>query len=253
MPQPRRLRRFFSVSAISKAGQEIVLEKDETRHLRDTLRLEVGERCLVTDGKGKEAEARIEGFFLDGRTRLILETVVASAGNTDKLVLKVYVAIVQKNKLDYLIEKSQELGVQEFIPLETERTAVKMSEQNQGKVLLRWNKIAQEAAKQSGSLDLMKINVPQSFKESLLAISRNETTAVFHPSESAIPFSDWTNRIQPCSSLHLFLGPEGGFSEKEISFAKNLPHCEAVSLGKRILKTDTAYLGVVSSLRFLFS
>lgn len=222
--------------------------------MRDTLQLGPGEQCLVTDGQGKEAEARIEGFFLDGRARLVLERVIAAGGGKGGLILKAFVAMVQKNKLDYLIEKSQELGVDEFIPLETQRTTMKLSEQNRKKVLLRWNKIAQEAAKQSGSLDLVKISAPQSFEESLAAVSPNEKMVIFHPAEDSLPFSDCIAQVnaQPVPPLNLFWGPEGGFTEKEISSARNFSHCQIVTLGKRILKTDTAYLGVISSLRFLF-
>ncbi len=228
------------------------MEKNEAHHLRKTLRLGQGERCLVTDGKGKEAEARIEGFFSDGRARLILEKMITPGDCISGLILRAYVAVLQKNKLDYLIEKSQELGVQEFVPLETQRTTVKMSEQSCKKVLLRWNKIAREAAKQSGSLELIKISPPRSFEKSLSAVPSNEKIVIFHPQETAIPFSEWISPIQSASPFNLFWGPEGGFTEKEIDSAKRFSGCRVVNLGKRILKADTAYLGVLASLRFLF-
>ncbi len=169
------------------------------------------------------------------------------------LSLRIYPALLQKGKIDGLVEKAQELAVEEICPLETKHTVLKMDGNAKIKVLGRWQKIAQAAAKQSGVSRLVNIQSPQKFEKAVAEVPENESAVLFHPCEKAEAFKDWARGLTPGETLHLFLGPEGGFSDSEVAFfsarhgKKNI-----VQLGETLLRADTAFIGVVSALRFLF-
>lgn len=168
--------------------------------------------------------------------------------------LTVYPALIQKGKIDDLVRRMQELGVDGFFPIETERTIIKMECQAKARMAGRWEKIVREAAKQSGSLISLRVGEPVALKEALGRIPAGDRIAVFHPDAEAMKFGDWVDSLchpEPLGACHLFFGPEGGFSDKEVSFFKN-QNIPNVSLGPTLLKADTALLGVVAALKFLF-
>ncbi|HXV28136.1 MAG TPA: RsmE family RNA methyltransferase [bacterium] len=258
----RRLRRFFSDQPIVRKGQTLTLPPSETHHLKDILRLVPGSRCLLTDGKGIEAEAKVLKFLAGGQCLLLVSEIMKRAArNHKKLKLRVIQALAQKKTVDNLIEKAQEIGLDEFWPVQTKHSVVRMDNESQTRVLARWQKKAEEAAKQSGSLKLIGIAPIQTFKEAVCRISQSELVAFFHPGMDAIPFREWLESLRSQSLsrqtvCNLFFGPEGGFAKEEIDFlinqseSKNIS-CKIVSLGETILKIDTAFLGVTAALRLL--
>ena len=131
-------------------GQDITLTSDQTHHLRDTLRLEVGDPCLVIDAGGREAEARVRSFSNGGCAQLTLEKERPATDGSSRLKCHAYVALGQRGKFDTLVEKAQELGLTALHPMETQRTMTRMTAEKKEKALARWEKIAREAAKQSG-------------------------------------------------------------------------------------------------------
>lgn len=236
---------------LEKEGQEITLPPSEAAHMRKTLRLSAGDRCLVTDGYGREAEARINGFAQDGSALLVTGKISRlSSPGTGNLVLSVYPALLQKGKLDDLVQKAQELGVQKIFPVETRRTIAKMTPEARKKVVARWGKISQEAAKQSGSLMLTEIVEPAEFKKVLQGLPAGSQIALFHPTER-MPFPDWIKTVKPEKEIHLFFGPEGGFEDAEVEWAIS-KGAVVVGLGDILLKADTAFYGVTAALKFLF-
>jgi 16S rRNA (uracil1498-N3)-methyltransferase len=257
MKSIRRLRRFFCVSPLPDEGRSVVLSEEETRHLRSILRLKPGDRCLITDGRGVEASAVIENFLDSGESVLSIEHRRTGEVRGRRLVLNAYVAVPRRGKIDFLVEKCQEWQVDSLQPLETERCEVKMPEPQKDKALGRWNKITREAAKQSGSLRLVRVSKPAGLFPSLDSIAPGGGVIFFHPCAEAEAFHDWVEglkkdcRENPLGDLHLFFGPEGGFSENEIRRALE-KKVRLVSLGESILKVDTAFCGVISTLRLLF-
>lgn len=247
----RRLRRFYSDSPLGKAGDTVFLSAQEEKHLRQTLRLKEGDACLVTDGRGNEGEAVITAFSESG-VKLLLKTVknmpAKASGN---LQLFVYPAFIQKGKMDELVRQMQELAVQGFFPVETERTVVKIEAATKQKVLARWEKIAQEASKQSGARVRIQLEAPKPLAETLKKISSGKIV-LLEPDSSALAFPEWQKQIKTGEDLHLFFGPEGGFSPKEISLFESRG-AQKIFLGQTILKADTAVLAVASALRFIFS
>ncbi len=260
MKSRRRLRRFFSSQQLPLPGHSLNLSKDETHHLRDILRIREGDRCLVTDGSGQEAEAEICAFLRDGRAQLAVRRMVGrNKDNEHKIHLRMAQALPKQGKLDFLIEKAQELGVQEFWPIETDHSVVRLTQEHRLKTADRWRKKAIAATKQSGSLQLMQIQDVQPFQKALESVPAKDKITVLDPDPDARPFADWVEELKSEKfpfALTVFLGPEGGFSEREIEHARLLREkgrpIEFVSLGNSILRLETAFIGVVSTLRLLF-
>lgn len=254
----KKLRRFFTAQTVGSVPCDLWLDPAETHHLRDSIRLAPGDACLVTDGQGGEAEAVVGEFGGDGRALLRIQKVLTKTGSfRDAVTLRVFPAMLRKGKTDLLAEKAQELGVHEFRPITSEHCEVHVAAEKTGKIVERWSRIAREASKQSGSLNLMKIKVPCGFKEAVESLSLEEPVVIFHPGVDAVPFSEWLEEFPKLKTkavaLNLFIGPEGGFSDEEVRWVrwhrrdKNLT---MVGLGEVLFKADTAFIGIVASLRF---
>lgn len=227
--------------------------------MADVLRLKIQDPCLVIDGSSAEATARVSRFLADGRAELVIEK-KSGVRRPPHFSLSAYVAIPQHGKLDFLIEKAQELGLAAFHPLETRRTVVRMSEAKKEKAFARWQKIAREAAKQSGASSLMKLTRPRSLKETLEEIPAVSPVILFHPDERAVPIKEWLKQLEEprekgrsgdSAALHLFFGPEGGFAPEEVRRVLDRKPSFQVGLGESLLKVDTAFLAVTSALRLL--
>jgi 16S rRNA (uracil1498-N3)-methyltransferase len=256
--KPRKLRRFFTSQTLQVIPHDLWLEPAETHHLRDSIRLKPGDACLVTDGHGGEAEAVVGEFSADGRTCLQIRKVLIKKGSfNDTLSLRVFPVMLRKGKTDLLVEKAQELGVHEFHPIVSEHCEVQIAKEKTEKIVERWNRIAREASKQSGSLRIIQIKAPRSFKEALGDLSDTEPVVIFHPGPDAIAFPKLLAEIQglkaAIKTLNIFIGPEGGFSEDEIRWVKwhrKEKNLWFVELGDVLFKADTAFIGIVASLRF---
>ncbi|MFH1800926.1 MAG: RsmE family RNA methyltransferase [Candidatus Omnitrophota bacterium] len=256
--KPRKLRRFFTSQILKNTPHDLWLEPAETHHLRQSIRLRPGDACLVTDGQGGEAEAVVGEPAPDGRTCLHVQRILIKTGSfNDRLTLRVFPVMLRKGKTDLLVEKAQELGIHEFHPIVSEHCEVQITEEKTGKILERWNRIAREASKQSGNLKILRIEAPRSFKEAFGDLSCDEPVVIFHPGPDSVTFPEWLAGIRglktTIKALNIFIGPEGGFSEDEIRWAqwyrkeKNL---QLVELGEVLFKADTAFVGIVASLRF---
>ena len=213
---------------------------------------------MVMDGQGGEAEAVVGESSADGRVCLQIQRLLIKTGSfNDAIALRVFPAMLRKGKTDLLAEKAQELGAHEFRPIVSEHCEVQVAKEKTEKIVERWNRIAREASKQSGSLTILKIHAPQVFKEALASIPLSEPAVIFHPGPDSVTFPEWLSKVRELrgtiKALNLFIGPEGGFSQEEILWAqwhrreKNL---QLVGLGEVLFKADTAFIGIVAALRF---
>ena len=261
MKSGRRKRRFFSSARIPGPGKEAWLDSDETKHIRTILRYSEGDQILLVDGSGCEATAEILSFSPDQKTCVKIISSDTLDASCEGLSLSLYPAIPKKGKMDYLVEKAQELGVRRLCPVMTQRTEIRLSAENRSKKADKWDKIAREAAKQSGARFLLKVEDPLPLEKVIKRIDDKGPVIVFHPCDDARNFRDWIERDLPGLSgreLSLFIGPEGGFSDREIevlsqSCRENARPFYLVSLGDAILKADTAFVAVCGTLRLLQS
>ncbi len=255
----RRPRRFFTAQSLSASVKDLWLDPAETHHLKKSIRLQKGDLCLITDGQGLEAEARILDSGATGRAHLEISKILEKKQvRIPGLTLRILPALLKKGKTDFIIEKAQELGVSEIWPVVSEHCDIRIAKDKEENVRKRWERITIEASKQSGSLHKLCLGALKTFNEAILSIPKNERIAIFHPGAEAVPFSEWIEDIQRSRTrikgLNLFFGPEGGFSDQEITWAREQRgnnDFQIVSLGQNILKADTAFLGVTAALKFI--
>ncbi len=178
----RKLRRFFIDTPLGGLGpgSETRLSRDQTDHVRKVIRLKEGEKCLVTDGRGYEAETTISSYLSSGEA-ILKVTKVNPPKTLNRPRVKVFSAMIQKAKIDFLVEKLQELEIEALIPVETSWTVVKMSQAEAQKAAERWQRLAIEAAKQSGALRLMQVDKAVKFEKALDLANADGKLILFHP------------------------------------------------------------------------
>jgi 16S rRNA (uracil1498-N3)-methyltransferase len=234
------MRRFYAPPENFDA-KTVSLSAEETRHLRDVLRLGEGEIVNVFDGEGREFSCRIETIKRHETLLEIVEEIKPSAP-VSNLNLTLAVALLKGEKFDLVVQKSVELGVAKFVPLATKRTDVKPKDA--GKKHARWQKIALEAAKQCGRADLMKIEKPLVFEQFLASASG---TKILFAERGGEAFE----QIKAGKKITAVIGPEGGWDDSEIEVAK-IKGFQIVTLKGRILRAETAAISIASILQHRF-
>lgn len=259
MTSSRRPRRFYSQEPLAGENRIICLSPEESQHLRQILRLGVGDKCLVLDSSGAEGEAVVKGFKPDGCAELLVSSVLPPAVFPESGV-HLCVAIPKGVKFEFLIQKAQEIGAVSLTPLMTERTVVRIDPKKESPKQARWLKIAQEAAKQSGSRRILDIPPAETLPQALKNLKLPKgVLAVMHPSPESIPIRHWMSLLEEDEfssvPVKVFIGPEGGFSKKEIEMMKTSAVEQGwvyhqISLGGTILKVDTALIAAAAILKF---
>ncbi len=228
--------RFFLPADIFEHS-EIRFPSLVSRQINSVLRLKVGEIVTILDNQGhcRAVElSKIESKQVLGRP-----TDIELAGNEPIIELTLCPALTQREKFEWILQKGCELGVKQFIPLITSRTLVQESRGWEEK-MSRWQKILQEAAEQCGRGLIPRILPPQKLENSLHLI-RDQRGYILYEKESEVSLANSLLTFFKANGMRLALlvGPEGGFSEDEVSLAKQAG-VAAVSLGKRILRMETA-------------
>lgn len=217
---------------------KITLSLEETRHLRDVLRLRVGEQVSVFDGEGKEFLCEIEAIEKKETSLKIIEEIPPKAPESN-LGLTLAVALLKGEKFDLVIQKAVELGINKIIPIITKRTDVKLKETD--KKLERWRKIILEASKQCGRAKLMTIESPVSFEK---LIKSENTNQILFAERSGESFAEIKNSQEKTA----IIGSEGGWEDSEIELAK-LNGVQIITLGGRILRAETAAITIPALLQ----
>jgi 16S rRNA (uracil1498-N3)-methyltransferase len=236
--------RFF-ITGGHAAGERVALAPDDARKLVTVLRRQSGDSVRIVDGAGAEFNARLD---IDGKTVHALLELAVSPGATEAAARIVLAQAIPKGqKMDFIVEKATELGVAAIVPLRSLRVAGERTGEHKHE---RWQRIAKSAAQQSGRSFVPPIE-PEVDWETLRATFPNYER-VYLPWEGAgaAPLRDRFEAEAPgASSILLIVGPEGGFSGPEIELAQAagaLP----ISLGARVLRTETAALVVLAALLY---
>lgn len=257
MSSSRKPRCFFSPVPLTHAGQVLTLSPDETRHLKVTLRLQSGDEIRLTDGRGHEGIAAIQGF--DGPSaqvclrQLSIPKDPASGGSRP---LRLFVAYAAKGVMDEIIEKCQELGVAAVVPLYTERTTIHLSGEKEEKVLERWYKIAREASKQSGNPQLIEISPPCRLDAALEHLEAEDEVLFFHPGAKAAGLGPWLEGAGKVSGrINLWIGPEGGFTKDEMDKVRRMAEIKKIPFARiafegGILRMATAVVAAVAAVKY---
>lgn len=227
------------------------LDGEEHHHLSRVLRVRPGQKVWLMDEKGSSFRAEVVEVNRRQTRLLVLEREETS---TSKIRLILAQALIRSRNMELIIQKATELGVRAVVPVDASRSVLRL-EGREGARLERWRKIAREAAKQSRRTDVPLVHVPQSFSEFLE--SRDEPKRFFLSEEGGTPFRDIliNNSLeagaQGNTGVILLVGPEGGWSEEEQQQAREQGF-SAVSLGKRILRSETAAIAALATIQIFW-
>lgn len=236
------MHRFF-VETENIIEDILYIEGEDYIHIKKVLRLKEKEKVEVSDGKSIEYICEIKEFHEENLELKILER--NHFETESKVSIAVYQGLPKSEKMDYIVQKNTEIGVKEIIPIITKRAIVKIKDvKKEEKKLLRWRKIARESAKQSKRGLIPNINNILSL-EYALEKAKDTEIIVFYEMENKKTLKSALKNIKN-NNISIFIGPEGGFEEEEIEIIKTHKG-KVVSLGKRILRTETASL-VASSI-----
>lgn len=233
----------FHISNKNISKQEAIITGSDYRHIVKVLRLKQGEEIVLFDDNFLEHIGKIiEINTKEIKIEIIKSTEVTSESDVNITLLQ---GMPKGNKMDFIIEKATELGVNSIVPVVTERSQVRKTNK-----LPRWQRIAMESSKQCGRVTAPKIHDAIRFEETGNHCGNSDLRLICFE-HSQIKLSDYINTMsQLPTNIIVFIGPEGGFSEFEIKSAMELGF-SPIGLGPRTLRTETAAIVAVSILRFM--
>jgi 16S rRNA (uracil1498-N3)-methyltransferase len=241
------MRRFFISSAHLRQDQA-TLSGPEFHHLRRVLRLGVGAPVTLTDDLGREHRGVITQLSSSEATIALTTTREARDSG---LSLTLAQGILKGAKMDLVIEKATELGVNCILPFHSTFTVATVPADRQAERIARWERIAQSAAKQSGSL-APRIDPPQSFIALLETLSPERMAILCYEKEHTLSLKRCAQEHPQLESLCLIIGTEGGFSPEEIARARTAG-VHVVGLGARIFRAETAAVVASALCQFLWN
>ncbi len=238
----------FFVSPDNISEKSIAVIGDDVNHIKNVLRMKIGEKFVANDGNGASYCCAISEM---NDERIIAEIVDGQLMSNElpvKLVL--FQGLPKSDKLELIIQKGVELGVSEIYPVEMSRCVVKLDDKKKKSKTARWQSISESAAKQSGRTVIPEIHEPISLSDALKVAEKfNLLLVPYECANSMARLKEKISLIKKNMTVGIFIGPEGGFEESEIEKAKAAGG-EIVSLGKRILRTETASIAALAVCMF---
>lgn len=227
---------------------------NDAHHITHVLRTRLGEHLVACDSDGIVYEGEMTAA---GEEVLLRVTETYPADTEPPYKATVYQALVKGDKMETVIQKSVELGAAVIVPVSTGRAVVKLDEKDAKKKIDRWQKIAEEAAKQCGRGIIPAVQLPMSFRDAVKEAAEADLPLFCYEGEGTQPLPTLFRQVDvpqvdvpqvdAPKTVSLFVGPEGGFSTEEVALAKESGML-LCGLGKRILRTETAALFVLSCL-----
>jgi 16S rRNA (uracil1498-N3)-methyltransferase len=240
--------RFFVEKYQMNEGQ-VDITGEDVNHIRNVLRMHPGEKVLISTGDEWEYTCSIERFTEDA---VILRVEDAQKPGKE-LASKIWLfqCLPKGDKMETVVQKAVELGAFAIVPVSSSRCVVKLDERRGVQKVKRWNAIAEAAAKQSKRLIIPEVKPVMRFKDALKAAQDIDVKLIPYERQDGMAGTRRIlNGITPVQSVAVMIGPEGGFDEDEIRMARENGF-EPITLGKRILRTETAGMTALSILMYL--
>ncbi|WP_090444058.1 16S rRNA (uracil(1498)-N(3))-methyltransferase [Natronincola peptidivorans] len=245
------MNRFFvSPTDIDLLTKEISISGEDVKHITKVLRLSNGDLIEVCDGEAFEYIAEIKNISKNQVILSIQEQLSLKREAPIDVIL--YQSIPKSTKMELIIQKTTEMGIKEVVPVMTERTIVQFKDKKDvEKKIDRWQKISAEAAKQSKRGKIPSIHLPIPLHNTIIHAKENDLNIIAYEKEDATGLKDIIAALETehIKRIGIWIGPEGGFTEEEIHLAtKN--NIKSITLGPRILRTETAGLAALSILMY---
>lgn len=231
-------------------GKEINIIGNDVNHIKNVLRLSLGENiCICNKVSSKSFECKITSIDNNQvRSEIVEEIFETTEPNT---YIHLFQGMPKADKLEWIIEKSTEIGVKEITPVVMKRTIVKLDDKDKVKKIDRWQKIAEVAAKQSKRDSIVKINNIINFQNIFEKKEEYDIVLVAYENEEKHTLKSVLNTFKNRKNIKIavIIGPEGGIDESKIETC-NINDIIPVTLGKRILRTETAPLVIISNILY---
>ena len=227
----------FFVDENQKLNNKYVITGTDFNHIKNVLRMGVGDTFLVSDD-GISNLCEIESFESDS----VIAKIIEENYNDTSLPISIYLfqGLPKGDKMELIIQKTVELGVECVIPVEMSRCVVKLDDKKKKSKVSRWQSISESAAKQSKCNRIPEISDVLTYKQALEKAKDLDLLLVPYESKNGMEDTkDALSQIKSGRSVGILIGPEGGFDEKEVEQAFEIGG-KVISLGKRILRTETA-------------
>lgn len=235
---------FVDGSQIDK--DSIRITDDDLNHMKNVLRFKAGKRIAVSDGSGKlylctltayEKEAAV--LHIDERSEAVSELPVA---------IDLFQGLPKKDKMELIIQKAVELGAASITPVTMKRSVVKLDDKSKSKKTVRWQSIADAAAKQAKRDVIPEVHSPLTFNQMVTILQNYDMVIVPYEDARGIDYSrEVLSLVKKYDKICIIIGPEGGFDPAEIEMLRD-NEASIITLGKRILRTETAGLALLSYL-----
>ena len=240
----------FFVKEEEIENNKINITGEDINHIKNVLRLEIGENIYICN-KDTSKSYMCKIIALDSnevRCEMLEEVLNSTEADT---YIHIFQGLPKADKFEFIIEKCTEIGVKEITPVTMNRSIVKLDEKDKTKKLDRWQKIAEVAAKQSKRDSILKVNNVINFKNIFEKVQDYDILLVAYEDEKETTLKKVLNKFKYKQNLKIavLIGPEGGIDENEINLCKESGFT-SVTLGKRILRTETAPLVISSNILY---
>lgn len=242
------MHRFFAEPG-NIGEKEIVITGADVNHIRNVLRMRTDEEVLIADGQGAEYRCKLTDLGENEVHAQILWKLDGNAELSSEVTL--FQGLPKSDKMDLIVQKCVELGVSRIVPVSTKRTVVKLDAKKEQTRVKRWATISESAAKQSGRGVIPEVSGIMTFAKALEEARKLDVLLIpYERAENMAETRRVMSAIKTGQSVGIFIGPEGGFEESEVEEAV-AAGAQAITLGRRILRTETAGLAVMAMLSYL--
>ncbi|WP_166238375.1 16S rRNA (uracil(1498)-N(3))-methyltransferase [Paenibacillus turpanensis] len=242
------MQRYFVNPEQIQEGR-VVITGDDAHHIIRVMRGKPGQTFIVCDGSGTDVLAELTELHKDSVTANIVETIPYN--REPKVNVWIFQGLPKGDKLETVIQKGTELGAARFIPFQSARTVVQIDERKEGKKVERWGKIAKEAAEQAHRSRIPVVEAPLGWKAALKEAASADAAMICFEHEQGLGLRELLQGLDwgSVATIAVLIGPEGGFTDAEVEEAA-AAGCRPITLGKRILRTETAALAALSCIHY---
>ena len=233
----------FPISKESISNNTAVITGDDYKHIVKVLRLKKGDKIILFDSESTE----YNGNIIELNSKKIVVNVQNSkqVHTESKININLFQSLPKSSKMDYIVQKTTELGVKSITPILTQRTNSN-KDRNQ-----RWQKIATEACKQSGRTIAPIVKPTICFNDLFSSYVDSDIKIILYENSKNSLRQYFKNASQPSADINIIIGPEGGFASKEVELSKKNNYKD-IGLGPRILRTETASIALISIIQYEF-
>ena len=240
------MNRFFVDFDGREFDKSIDITGEDVNHIKNVLRLKVNDEIIISDGRGRDYRCQISVMDHEKVVADILDVCDNFAELETGITL--FQGFPKADKMEWIIQKTVELGVTRIVPVMTKRTVVKLDAKKADAKRKRWNAVSESAAKQSKRSLIPEVAPLMTYKEAVKEAAGYDMVLLPYESADGIRKTrELLASVKPGTDIAVFIGPEGGFEDEEVELARE-NGAEIVTLGKRILRTETAGLCMLSAL-----